>query len=64
MNSDSRQPRLGIDIGRLIIEGPAHPGGGDSAFFQGDEVTMLATPVMAGWVAAISRLVDLFAGRV
>ena len=64
MNSDSRQPRLGIDIGRVIIDGPAHPGGGDTAFFQGDEATMLATPEMAGSVAAISRLVDLFAGRV
>jgi hypothetical protein len=59
-----REPRLGIDIGRVIINGPAHPGGGDTAFFEGDEATMLATPEMDGAVAAIARLLDLFSGRV
>jgi hypothetical protein len=39
-----RLPRLGIDIGRVIIDGSSHPEGGDAAFFQGDEATMLATP--------------------
>ena len=58
------QPRLGIDIGRVIIDGPAHRGGGDTAFFEGDEAAMLATPEMAGSVPAIGRLVDLFAARV
>jgi hypothetical protein len=58
------EPRLGVDIGRVIIDGPAHPGGGDTAFFEGDEATMLATPEMAGSFAAIARLVGLFAGRV
>ncbi|HET7012872.1 MAG TPA: hypothetical protein VFI65_03105 [Streptosporangiaceae bacterium] len=58
------EPRLGIDIGRVIIDGSAHPGGGDTAFFQGDEATMLATPEMDGAVASIGRLVDLFAGQV
>ena len=57
-------PRLGIDIGRVIIDGPAHPGGGDTAFFQGDEATMLATPEMPGAIASIARLAGLFAGRV
>jgi hypothetical protein len=59
-----KEPRLGIDIGRVIIDGPAHPGGGDTAFFQGDEATMLATPEMAGAVAAIARLVPRFHGAV
>ena len=59
-----REPRLGIDIGRVIIDGPAHPGGGDTAFFTGDEEAMLATPEMAGAVAAVSRLVPRFGGRV
>ena len=58
------QPRLGVDIGRVIIDGAAHPGGGDTAFFDGDEATMLATPEMAGAVDAIGRLVPLFGGRV
>ena len=61
---EARQPRLGIDIGRVIIDGSAHPGGGDTAFFSGDEATMLATPEMAGAVAAIARLGELFGGRV
>src|SRR5215471_16188705 len=56
--------RLGIDIGRVIINGPAHPGGGDTAFFSGDEATMLATPEMPDSVETIARLVDRFSGRV
>jgi hypothetical protein len=59
-----REPRLGIDIGRVIINGPAHPGGGDTAFFTGDEATMLATPEMPDAVVAIARLVVRFEGRV
>ena len=65
MNADEgRAPRLGIDIGKVIINGPAHPGGGDTAFFEGDEATMLATPEMDGAVAAIGRLTGLLDGRV
>jgi hypothetical protein len=59
-----REPRLGIDIGRVIIDGSAHPDGGDTAFFAGDEATMLATPEMPGALAAIARLVTRFDGRV
>lgn len=61
---DKREPRLGIDIGRVIIDGSAHQGGGDTAFFDGDEQTMLATPEMPGAFAAIARLVERFEGRV
>ncbi|HEX6454015.1 MAG TPA: hypothetical protein VF060_31700 [Trebonia sp.] len=61
---ESREPRLGIDIGNVIINGPAHPGGGDTAFFQGDEATMIATPEMDGAAAAIGRLTALLDGRV
>jgi hypothetical protein len=59
-----RQPRLGVDIGRVIIDGSAHPAGGDTAFFEGDEATMLATPEMAGAVEAIAALVPRFGGQV
>jgi len=59
-----REPRLGIDIGRVIIDGPAHPGGGDTAFFRGDEAALLATPEVEGAVEVIARLVELFGGRV
>jgi hypothetical protein len=58
------EPRLGIDIGRVIINGPAHPAGGDTAFFSGDEATMLATPEMPGAVETIARLVPRFDGNV
>lgn len=60
----SVQCRLGIDIGRVIIDGSAHPNGGDTAFFQGDEDVMLATPEMEGSFDAIAELVDRFDGRV
>ncbi len=59
-----REPRLGIDIGRVIIDGPAPPQGGDTAFFTGDEAVMLATPEVPGALAAIARLVTRFEGRV
>lgn len=61
---ENREARLGIDIGKVIIAGPAHPGGGDTAFFQGDEATMIATPEMDGSFAAIGRLTGLLQGHV
>jgi hypothetical protein len=60
----SLQPRLGLDIGRVIIDGSSHPAGGDTAFFTGEEATMLATPEVPGAVETIARLVQLFAGNV
>jgi hypothetical protein len=59
-----REPRLGVDIGRVIIDGSAHPDGGDTAFFAGDEQAMLATPEVPGAVDAIAALVPRFGGRV
>jgi hypothetical protein len=59
-----REPGLGIDIGRVIIDGPARPHGADTAFFTGDEPTMLATAEMPGALDAIARLVARFEGRV
>jgi tRNA(Leu) C34 or U34 (ribose-2'-O)-methylase TrmL len=53
----SRIPRLGLDIGRVII-------GGDTEFFHGSEAEMLAAPEIPGAFGAISRLVPLFGGRV
>jgi hypothetical protein len=60
----ARQPRLGIDIGRVIIDGSTHPDGGDTGFFLGDEATMLATPEMADSIPVIARLAELFGERV
>lgn len=61
---DSREPRWGIDIGRVVIDGSAHPHGGDTAFFTGSEQVMLATPQVPGAIETIARLVPLFDGRV
>lgn len=58
------EPRLGIDIGRVIIDGSSHPMGGDTAFFNGDEATMLATPAMGGAYESIARLVELLDRKV
>lgn len=57
-------PRLGIDIGRVIIDGSSHPEGGDTAFFQGDTATMLRTPAMSRAFEVIPRLVELFDNQV
>ena len=53
--------RLGIDIGRVIINGSK--GSGDTSFFSGDTAAMLRTPAVPGAFDAIARLVPLFGGR-
>jgi hypothetical protein len=58
------EPRLGVDIGRVIIEGPADPGGGDTDFFGQSEDEAMRTPAVAGAFATLARLVDRFGGRV
>lgn len=56
--------RLGIDIGRVIIDGSSHPTGDDTAFFKGGIENALLTPAMPGAFESIARLSDLFEGRV
>src|SRR6516225_7005778 len=53
------EPRLGIDIGRVIIGGA----GADTQFFQG-EARAMATPAVAGALPAVAELVRRFAGKV
>ncbi len=60
----SNENRLGIDIGRVIIDGEHHPDGSDTAFFDGDEAAMLRTPAVPDALAAIARLTASFDGRV
>ena len=57
------ESRLGIDIGRVIIDGPADSRA-DTGFFTGDDTAMLATPEVPGAVDTIARLVRRFEGRV
>lgn len=57
-------PRLGLDIGRVIIGPPAGGGRPDTRFLDGDEQAALATPPMPGAFDAIARLVQAYQGRV
>src|SRR4051812_16936999 len=57
------EPRLGIDIGRVIIGGGTGPGA-DTAFLSGDDRRALETPPVEGALDAITDLVAAFAGRV
>jgi hypothetical protein len=50
--------RLGIDIGRVIIDGSSGPG--DTSFFSGDTAAMLRTPAVPDAFETIARLVPLF----
>jgi hypothetical protein len=56
-----RQPRLGIDIGRVLIAGD---GVGDTSFFGRSEADAMLTPEVPGALAAVARLVPRFEGRV
>jgi hypothetical protein len=58
----SSEQRLGVDIGRVIINGGNGPG--DTSFFSGDTARMLATPAVPGVLDALARLVPRFGGRV
>lgn len=59
---DNNELRLGIDIGRVIIEGDTP--GADTSFIGGSIEDALATPAVAGAFDAIRRLVTLFGQRV
>jgi hypothetical protein len=51
--------KLGIDIGRVIINGTTGPG--DTSFFAGDTAAMLRTPAVPDAFDTIARLVPRFA---
>jgi hypothetical protein len=61
---DTREPRLGIDIGRVIIAGDHYSSGEDTSFFDGGIDNALRTPAVAGSFEAIARLTERFGGRV
>jgi len=60
----STSPRLGVDIGRVIIDGSSHPSGDDTSFISGTDSDALATPAMSGAFQALRRLNAVFDGRV
>jgi hypothetical protein len=55
--------RLGVDIGRVIIDGSSHPSGDDTAFFSGGMDEVLRTPPVDGVFAVLPALVARFGGR-
>ena len=54
------RPRLGVDIGRVIIHGD----GPDTNFIGGSDEDALRAPAMIGVLEALSRLCARFEGRV
>ncbi len=62
-SSGHPEPRLGIDIGRVIIA-PPEVEGADTSFLGGTDESAMPTPPSDGAFEAIRRLVDLFEGRV
>ena len=58
------ETRLGVDIGRVIIDGANHPDGGDTAFFTGDTARLLRTPAVADVFEVLPGLVRDFGARV
>ncbi|MBX3192888.1 MAG: hypothetical protein KF819_38240 [Labilithrix sp.] len=53
-------PRLGVDIGRVIIHGD----GPDTSFIGGADEDAMRAPAMEGAFEALARLTDRFGGRV
>jgi hypothetical protein len=54
------EPRLGVDIGRVIIDGD----GPDTAFIGGSDADAMRAPAMAGAFDALARLCARVEGRV
>ncbi len=63
MESNLSAPRLGIDIGRVIIA-PDGADGSDTSFIGGSLADALSTPPYEGMFEYVPALVDRFQGRV
>lgn len=59
-----KEPRLGIDFGRVINEGSAQPGGDDTTFLSGGFEAAMRTPAKPDAFEVIARLVPQFGSRV
>jgi hypothetical protein len=60
----NRQPRLGVDFGRVIHGAAAADGLQDTVFLDGSFAEALASPATDGAFDVLPRLVDAFDGRV
>lgn len=59
-NTNTSAPVLGVDIGRVIIEGD----GPDTNFVGGNEADAMRAPAVAGAIESLTRLCKRFGGRV
>ena len=57
-----RQPRVGIDIGKVIIE-PVKGGAGDTTFRRGDMAKAMETPPSPGALEGVAALVEATTGQ-
>jgi hypothetical protein len=62
--NDIRQPRLGVDFGRVIHGGAAESGEADTVFLDGDAEEAMRSPATPGMFETLPGLVDRFGGRV
>jgi len=60
----SKEPRLGVDFGRVIHGGAAEAGEQDTAFLHGDLEEAMRSPATAGMFETLPGLVERFDGRV
>ena len=60
--SKIRQPRIGIDIGRVIMA-PVQGGKADTSFLRGDLAQALETPPSPGAFEGVGRLVEAVEGQ-
>lgn len=58
-----REPRLGVDFGRVVHGGPLAPGVDDTAFLGGSFEEALASPATEGMYEVLPGLIDAFEGR-
>ncbi|TDD70332.1 hypothetical protein [Actinomadura rubrisoli] len=58
-----KEPRLGIDFGRVIHGGPLAPGDADTVFLGGSFEEALASPATEGVYEVLPGLIAAFGGR-
>lgn len=60
---DIRQPRLGVDFGRVIQGAALAPGAADTTFLSGGFAEAMSTPPSPDAFEVLARLVDRFDGN-
>ncbi|WP_280428967.1 hypothetical protein [Nocardia brasiliensis] len=61
--NNARQPRLGVDFGRVIQGAALRPGAPDTVFLSGGHAEAMRTPPSPNAFEVLTRLVERFAGQ-